>query len=600
MVLRKATRREATERLSLRHSFFFRLFCCALLLCLLIIAVTGGLLYALSTASVQSGLREQTLSGLQAISGGLDSLFHTCEVAARQLAGDDTVRGFLRGEAGATRYDAARMLYLSSVGISEGATVHILRVSDGEIVSTGEPSPLFTDGNYNAEYTLFKRMKEAEGVALYTTVKGIMMRPDTRVVMGCAVRDGEQTAGYVIVELSREAFLTAARAYSFLSNSPIAVVDEYDVVLFSTSGEEAEGLGRLSEAWKEALDALWSGPASGALEVDDLCFSRCENAPYAVVAGVSTQLLGAVRHSAAQAVLPVLLIACLTGIVFAFVVARTVSAPIRRMSEAMDEVEKGNFRALVPVTSSDELGRLSAKFNHMQRRIEALIKNIEEKQRSLRQAEMNALALQVNPHFLYNTLDLIKWSIRLGKTDEAAQIVVRLGKLLRRLLNEHGEVVPVGEEMDLVRAYLEIQRYRYADKLRIFFDIEEAILPLRIPKLVLQPLIENAIVHGLEGQLSGGELTVSGRREGAYLRFVVSDDGAGMSAETLERVRRMKPNGMYNIGLSNVNQRARLYGDERCGVEIESALGVGTTITLTLKVLAQGGNEGVPHGIDRG
>ena len=200
------------------------------------------------------------------------------------------------------------MLYLSSVGISEGATVHILRVSDGEIVSTGEPSPLFTDGNYNAEYTLFKRMKEADGVALYTTVKGIMMRAGHARGDGLAVRDGEQTAGLCHRRTVARGVFDGGAGLFLPLQQPHRRRGRIRRGCFSAPAARRPRVwGRLSGTWKEALDALWSGPASGALEGDDLCFRPLREC---ALRGGGRRFHAAVgrvvRHSAAQAVLPVL------------------------------------------------------------------------------------------------------------------------------------------------------------------------------------------------------------------------------------------------------------------------------------------------------
>ena len=565
-----------------RHSYFSRLFGYTLLLSVPLILLTGFLIIAFSASSIHSGMEAQTLAGVQAVSSELDGLLAGCDEVIQELSQDSQIREFLRGGA-VTRYEAARALYLSGVNLPEGVMVHLMRVSDGELVSTDTPSALFQPENYNPDYTIFKRMRHSTQTQTYTSVKGIMLHADTRVVMGRATHDQGDVSGYVLVEISRRALETVADSYAFAANSPIFIMDNYDVVLYSTLGEEAEGLNKLD--YNCDFANIWAAERTGFLESAGLCFSRADMAGYAIVAEVSDDLVHGIFSSASQAVVPVLAASIFIGIGFAYVMARGVSAPVRRLTDAMGEVERGNFRATVPVTSSDEIGRLSAAFNHMQRQIESLIHNIEEKQRNLRVAEINALSLQVNPHFLYNTLDLIKWNIKLERTQEAAHIVVQLGKLLRRLMNNREEIVSVAEELELVQAYLEIQRTRHEGRLSVRFEIAQDVYDAHIPKLVLQPLIENAIVHGLENKLEGGELALSAVRDGAYLRFVVQDNGAGMSAEKLKSVQRLQPNGMYNIGLSNVHERARLYGDARCGLSIRSALGEGTTITLTLLAL---------------
>lgn len=574
--------------MKLLHSYFGRMFCYTLLLSVVLMLITGFLLFTISFSSIHSDMQAQSLAGAQFISAQLDELLLDCSDVVSNLAGDAQVQNYLRGGQ-TTRYEAAHALYLSSVNLHDGVQVHLMRIEDGEIVSTGEPSPLFSAQNYNPSYTIFKRMQASAQTQIYTSVKGIMLHPDTRIVLGRAVYRGDSVCGYVLAEVSRLALEAAVSSYTFSSSAAVFVLDRFDVVLYNSQGEELEGLGKLNDA--HDFSQIWNREAAGMLDGSQLCYSRLDRVHYAVVAEISDSLFSAIFASVSHAIVPVFAIAIFIGVVFAFVVARSISAPVRRLTEAMGEVEHGNFQALVPVTRDDEIGRLSEAFNHMQRQIESLIHNIEEKQRNLRIAEINALSLQVNPHFLYNTLDLIKWSIKLGRTQEATQIVVQLGKLLRRLMNNTAEVVSVREELELVQAYLEIQKARHQGKIEVRFHIAPELYDARIPKLVLQPLIENAIIHGLENRLEGGELTIRAARSGAYLQFIIQDNGVGMSAEKLESVKKLQSNGMYNIGLNNVHARARLYGDERCGLEIESALGKGTTITLTLRALMEQGEN---------
>ena len=162
------------------------------------------------------------------------------------------------------------------------------------------------------------------------------------------------------------------------------------------------------------------------------------------------------------------------------------------------------------------------------------------------------------------------------------QVTVNFGKLLRSILNNRDDMVCVRTEMDMVRAYIDIQKLRYAERLQVEMQLDESLEEERIPKLLIQPLVENALVHGLEGKPGVGRIRISSRREDGYLVFLVEDNGVGLSEERLEHVRQLKSQGMYNIGLSNVQQRAQLYGDERCGLRIESKLGEGTKVWLTV------------------
>ena len=570
-----------------RRSFFRSLFMYYIIAGVLLILLTSFMILTFSSNLVQSDVQKQALSGVVTVSENLDDLLAHCRETIFELAENRTVVDYLMRPDHATRYEVARILHLSGRNINEGISTHIVRLADGEIVSTAEPSAIFQKSNYNEIYTLFKRILSTDDVALYTTVKGILMQPDTRIILALAMRDAQNMpCGYVITEVSRNALESIASGYVSVSGNTLMVVDAYNVVLYHSAGSDNEGLSKLD--YDANFSQIWTtDAASGTWPTANLPWAKASYTSYAVVSEVSTALLHAMRTSTSLAILPVFLSACITGILFAYIVAKTMSSPLRRLTLAMGEIEKGNFQAPVPITRHDELGRLSEAFNHMQRQIEDLLAHNEEKQRTLRIAEINALSLQVTPHFLYNTLDLIKWCIRLDRPDDANNVIVQLARLLRRLMNNEADIVQVADEMALVESYLEIQKYRHGDKLEVRLDIDETVNQVCIPKLVLQPLIENAIVHGFDESSFGGILQIIARRTGEYLCFVVSDNGAGMSTEKLLSVQRFPVDGMYSIGLSNVNQRAQLYGDASCGITIESAEGKGTTITLILKGLSK-------------
>ena len=191
------------------------------------------------------------------------------------------------------------------------------------------------------------------------------------------------------------------------------------------------------------------------------------------------------------------------------------------------------------------------------------------------------------PHFIYNTLNLIKWSAKLGDAEGAADIAVQLGKILRASVSMK-EFVTVAEELSFLRTYLKIQQRRFEGRLKVTLDVDSRIMGCYVPKLILQPLVENAIQHGLESVESGGRILIVGRRDGDHILLRVKDDGQGMSeARQQEVLARQDDN---HFGLYNVHMRAMLNGDAGCGIDLSSAEGKGTEVRLTLKYM-----EEAPH-----
>lgn len=268
-----------------------------------------------------------------------------------------------------------------------------------------------------------------------------------------------------------------------------------------------------------------------------------------------------------------------------YAVAKSIAYPIQEMKETMSRVKHGDLSARVQVTREDEIGQLGNSFNSMAGRIEELMVNVDEEKHSLWIAETRSLNLQMNPHFLYNTLDLIKWNAKLGRTKEIADITVNLAKLLRKIMNTKEELVPLSYEMEIITAFIEIQKKHYGDELHLVTELSEGMLKEKIPKLTLQPIVENAIVHGFAQKAADCIITIFGKMEGEYLVFLVEDNGGGIEQQELSGILNFRQDNTHHIGLNNVDRRAKLYGDGDCGICVSSRLHEGTRVHLKMRRL---------------
>ena len=220
----------------------------------------------------------------------------------------------------------------------------------------------------------------------------------------------------------------------------------------------------------------------------------------------------------------------------------------------------------------------------MTHRIQDLMEQNVKDQEAKRKSELKALQSQINPHFLYNTLDSIIWMAEGKKYEEVVLMTASLARLLRQSISNEDEVVPISREVEYAKGYLTIQKMRYKDKLEFQIDVEPSILNIPLIKLVLQPIIENAIYHGLKYKESKGLLLVKGFMKDGNAVLKVIDDGVGMDEETLAHIYdRHKVNYHSNgVGVYNVQKRLKLYYGENYGITYESEQGVGTTATITI------------------
>ena len=276
------------------------------------------------------------------------------------------------------------------------------------------------------------------------------------------------------------------------------------------------------------------------------------------------------------------------------IIARNITLPIQKLRDSMARVQEGDFHGTdIEVLSENEIGSLTKSFNVMTHRIEELMEQNIHEQEQKRKSEMKALQSQINPHFLYNTLDSIIWMAEGKKNEEVVLMTASLARLLRQSISNEDEVVSIGNEIEYVRSYLTIQKMRYKDKLEFEIDVDPSIKYIKIVKLVLQPIVENAIYHGLKYKESKGLLIVRGYTRGENAFIEIADNGVGMDAETLKHIfERHKVNYHSNgVGVYNVQKRLQLHYGADYGITYRSEPGIGTTATIIIPRNQEGSHE---------
>lgn len=278
------------------------------------------------------------------------------------------------------------------------------------------------------------------------------------------------------------------------------------------------------------------------------------------------------------------LICIVIAILVSFFISQRVSKPIRQLEGYMKEVEKGNFDMHVPVPSTIEIGRLARAFNLMVGKIKELMTQTVQDQEQKRKSEINALQAQINPHFLYNTLDSIIWMAESHKSSEVVLMTSALAKLFRASISKGEELVSVQTEMDHITNYLMIQKMRYKNKLDYTIDISDSVLDYKTIKVILQPIVENAIYHGIKKKRGPGWITITSGETDTDVLIHVEDNGIGMDGDTLRSIllpgARLHEKG--GVGVLNVHERLRLYFGHQYGLSYRSEVGTGTTVTIRL------------------
>lgn len=290
-------------------------------------------------------------------------------------------------------------------------------------------------------------------------------------------------------------------------------------------------------------------------------------------------------------VLSVILIISAVGfaVVAAWSLSRSIYTPIKKLHDVTTTITKNDLEALMTSDNVDEITELGMSFNIMIGKIKELLDSKIKEQENLKKAELRALQAQINPHFLYNTLDTIIWMAESKKTDQVVQIVTALSNFFRISLSKGRDWITIGEEVERIRSYLTIQKMRYHDILDFKIEVDQDVAENTILKLILQPLVENALYHGIKNKRQGGTISVRARRKSAdEILLEVEDDGIGFTPQKLAQLRAELEDDSGEIklesgfGIGNVNNRIRLYYGRQFGLSVESEYSTGTCVKLVI------------------
>jgi two-component system sensor histidine kinase YesM len=285
-----------------------------------------------------------------------------------------------------------------------------------------------------------------------------------------------------------------------------------------------------------------------------------------------------------------LIFVCLLGIVVsvvaAYFISLQVSIPVKALDSGMKRVRQGNLSARVEIKSKDEFGRLGDTFNKMLERINQLIFDLKQEQESKRIAEIQSLQSRINPHFLYNTLSSIRYLISMGQQEIAEGAILSLIRLFKKMSGKDGELINIEEEVDLLNDYMKIQEIRYGGDYTILVNINEGLMKYKILKLTLQPLVENALIHGIRQNQTDGKIIISGYMKNDNIFIEIEDNGKGISEQVIKNIfneeKQNNNSDLFNgTGIKNIHERIKLYFGHQYGLKIMN-INPGTRVVVTI------------------
>ena len=372
--------------------------------------------------------------------------------------------------------------------------------------------------------------------------------------------------GYIVMELTQED-MNAVLAGSCHSGDTVYLLDQYQNIVYSSAGQGEKRIVRntLFTENNRSTKSLLRETEEGyhiALVKKDVSYERIAPTIFKIS----------------------LLVAIICSMLCIFVSAylgKQLTKPISDLNKAMDKVKKGDLTIQVRHELKNELGALTDNFNHMTTELDDHVKKLVNRQKEINRIQLQLFQTQLNPHFLYNTLDSIKWEARIHELSDVSHMAENLAYILQKSIRSE-PFIPLREELEIVKEYMEIQQIRFGGKFVYEEDIPDELLDCIVPKLMLQPLVENAVIHGLAEQ-EEGQISVYAERLSDMMKIYVTDDGAGMDEETVNKLNQNMPReSAGHVGLYNVSRIIKLYFGEQYGLTVSVEEEIGTTVMITL------------------
>lgn len=390
--------------------------------------------------------------------------------------------------------------------------------------------------------------------------------------------------GVIRVDLRESIFNEMLSKMKYTKSSSVFLINSSGEIISTTSTNEVDPALTayvLQQKQISDLESIWE---SVQINTDTalIGLQKIRGTDWKLVQAIPyTEIKSLIKKSRTQ-VLILLLLVILMALPISFSIASSGTKRFRKLIANMKKAEKGDFNVSILPSNNDEIGQLTKNFNHMMTKIAMLLDEQYAMGQEIKNTELKALQAQINPHFLYNALDQISWMAREYNAPKICSMVKELSNFYKLSLGRGESIVTVENELEHVKAYIYIQNIRFSNAITLVIEAPDNIMQLKIPKLTLQPVVENSILHGiLEGKTGKGTIKIFGKRDKDTVSLIVSDDGVGMSAEKLQSLLDLPLASNYQgYGMKNINEKLKLlYGNEY-GLTFESTEGLGTTVII--------------------
>lgn len=565
--------KQTVKRFSL--SFKNRVFFMCLLATLVPLLISSVVMVHIFTMSLNRQSEGTAKQQITEISERFSRLLEDCENTCAELTADGSAAWNLIDN---TTIEIQKGMYLSLYQAVQEIYGHAqcsVYDAGGRLRFTTDTLP--REGKLPVYWGLLRKTSQGDGMTYYRTDPYLAVTNPSILMQGAYSLENPHGArtGYVVLDFTRDNFDNVFSGFYSLTDT-ILILDDHRKPVYCSRPDysEAQISGIIAELMKPQGTAE---AGKGAQQY--LCLREPERGFYVILCRQAPISAPAVRMMG-TVVLALSLLSLALSLVISEALARHITRPVSRLDKAIAKVKDGDLSIQVKVKTNDELGRLTESFNQMVKDLKRYLEDRVQRQKDLNETTLRLYQTQLNPHFLYNTLDTIKWSAKIHQIPEIAVLAENLAVILRKSISSK-PFIQLREELDTIESYIKIQKIRFAGRFLYETEVPDMLEDCVIPKMILQPLVENAIIHGLDGCANGYICIYAAQKDG-ILRISVTDDGCGMGQEMLDWMNSPNPAKRDgHLGLYNVIQILKLYYGEEYGIQAESDTS-GTTVTIRL------------------
>jgi two-component system sensor histidine kinase YesM len=422
---------------------------------------------------------------------------------------------------------------------------------------------------------LVNKNDNREGVNLARTVRDM--------------QEGEPI-GYILIRTNERYF---SKIYENIDDhkQKIFIVSDTGTIASSNNSELVTGEAYQDQKLMKGIqNSIENGTNSFNYTLDQeylAVFSKTDRADWYIVGLIPYTYLNEESRRIGISSIAVGLICFLLSIMLSLIISRSISVPLKNMVHTMQSVKEGDLSVVIEDKSHDELSEVSNHFDEMLKEIKDLLETTKFQEKEKRKAELLALQAQINPHFISNTLNSIKWMASIQGAENIEKLIYSLIQMLNASIGKNDKKITLEEELEYLKSYIVIQEFRYYDKFKVKFEIDQETRHFKLLRFLLQPILENAIIHGIEPLEGQGFILIKAFRDGEDFKITVTDNGVGFSQKRINEVLQepsKKNDGFCGIGISNVNDRIKMFYGDKYGVKIQSFENIYTTIEISLPI----------------